>query len=431
MKLCLNMRPQLYCASLASFAFLTAGLAAAQTAPDGFSTVETPMGQAYFSPTHPDIRLLIRPLPAAHNPQEARDALIALKSEFQQTGLCSEILDDVPASVMDGQITVLEDPAPTSLCGGISVTGMSGIVVSLASNPTADTQKQDAAGRLAMAVLIAHNQSSLTRDLSTQPVPTPIIPDRTPPTSARPREVVSQVSPQTDSGSEARLKAAIAQVKAENKPVLVYTKLQGQFLGFPATFQYIAEFHMLFANGYGTDCADWDPRRLDPTPQSLGRANDNCDLYRWRKTAAGAYETQDEDGVWEVAYTSKAEDETPFGFSPGTRINIDFSSVDSYSSAPGSGMVSVTSIGYNGLKMTSDGFIKSDREASTSFSGSGVAGGSAGSTVYLTGRYRLDGNLFAVETPNQEISVGYIAGLNGEDEQTLKYVYFQGELLWK
>jgi hypothetical protein len=224
--------------------------------------------------------------------------------------------------------------------------------------------------------------------------------------------------------SEDALKAALAAIPKANVPARVITHGTSSYSGWPPSYVYIVTTHLYFANGWMTDCSNWDPGVLSPTPESLGEARPDCTLARWRKTARGA-EVQNEDGTWSGV---ELNDGTVQAFSAGQRLNLAFGNVGGAGfSGPGVA-VNINTISGSDLQMTQGGEIAVGEWSTTVLSGSNIGGGGSRSSEPLVGRYRVDGNLIAVGRPDGTITRGFIAGVN--EGRNLGHVYLNGRHFW-
>lgn len=224
------------------------------------------------------------------------------------------------------------------------------------------------------------------------------------------------------SSGEDDLVAALAAIPAEARPIKVVSHGQGSYVGWPASYVYTVSTYLLFSNGWMSLCADWDPGKLRPTPESLGRAYPDCGLRRWRRSGSG-FEMQEDDGNW-VALTDTADDLR--SFKPGEMLELAFGNV---SGVGFSGAVSVNTISGSDLRMTSGGEIAVGSWSSAVLSGSNLGGGSSSRGEPLIGRYRLDGNIIAVRTAAGAISRGFIAGVPAAGRP--EYIYLNGKQFWK
>ncbi len=250
--------------------------------------------------------------------------------------------------------------------------------------------------------------------MGTSAAPAPQSAPRTAPTQAT-----------TSTSIDATLRAALALVPAANRPVVMVLRQEGSFSG---GFNYIVyKPWMLFANGYATDssCYDWDPRQLAPTPESLGRAKQKCDILRWRKTG-NRYSYLTKDG-WET----DAENQQMYPFAAGMRLDKNLENVSGAGGgAPIPGMISVNSVYSGKLRMTKSGIMQSGWSSSVGISGGNVGGGASGQGVDYAGRYYLDGFLVAVAGPTGQIKIGFIGGAHDDGEPRYHRMYLNGEQYW-
>lgn len=218
------------------------------------------------------------------------------------------------------------------------------------------------------------------------------------------------------------LKSYLAAIPASRRPVYVATKGVSGFSGWPAMPTYSIRVYLFFSNGYATDCSDWNPALYDPTPESLGQADSDCDFYRWRGTP-GALQLQSDDGSW--SGSGLADDHIKFR--AGERINISFGNIAATGFNAGS--ISTGTISGGDLVMRSDGAFASGDWSSTNISGGNVAGYSGSRTKGAVGRYYLDGHLIAVADENGQISAGFISGVRSKG--ALGNIYLNGTHYWE
>ncbi len=234
----------------------------------------------------------------------------------------------------------------------------------------------------------------------------------------------SKTQPALTGKSEAALKAALAAVPKGNVPVFVGISGVGSFSGWPPSYIYTVSARPYFSNGYMTTCADWDPALLSPTPDSLGRAREDCSVQRWRKSGS-AIEVEYEPGKWSAESES---DDTVLRFKAGERLNVNFGNVGA-SGFSGPGMVNVGTISGDTLQLTPQGEFAAGSWSTTVVSGNGVGGGASTESRPRVGTYYLDGHLIATADASGNISRGFIAGVN--DGSQLGHIYLNGTHFWK
>jgi hypothetical protein len=224
----------------------------------------------------------------------------------------------------------------------------------------------------------------------------------------------------TSVSGDAALKAYVAAIPASRRPIKVATRGTHGFSGYPAVATYSIRVFLFFANGYATDCSDWDPSKLEPTPSSLGAARSDCSVYKWRQGKAGL-EIEWRAGDWGGG--ELADD--VIRFRPGERINIAFGNIRSMGVA---GPINTGTMSGGDLMMRLDGQFASGDWSTTTISGQNVAGYSAEKSGPTVGRYHLDGNIIAVDAGGGRVNAGFITGVrvNGQ----LKHIYLNGTHFW-
>jgi hypothetical protein len=239
---------------------------------------------------------------------------------------------------------------------------------------------------------------------------------------APPRVVDARAGAEANTGvsSDAALKAYVASIPASRRPIKVATRGTHGFSGYPAVPTYSIRVFLFFANGYATDCSDWDPGKLEPTPASLGAARSDCSVYKWRQGKAGL-EIEWRAGDWGGG--ELADD--VIRFRPGERISIAFGNIRSMGVA---GPINTGTMSGGDLMMRPDGQFASGDWSTTTISGQNVAGYSAQKSGPTVGRYHLDGNIIAVDAGGGRLNVGFITGVrvNGQ----LKHIYLNGTHFW-
>jgi hypothetical protein len=223
--------------------------------------------------------------------------------------------------------------------------------------------------------------------------------------------------PPAAAASPADLKRVLDAVPRANRPVKIVLRSVMQFNGSLAYPSF--EPWMLFANGWATDCTDWDPATTVPTPQALARFK--CKMLRWRKAGAGhAFETKP--GKWQDEGPSNL---TPF--TPGQRISVDLVNKSGFGSPVGAPGLAVSSLSSGQLQMGANGRIAIGNWTSVVVSGANVGGGSSRRRGPTVGSYYLDGHLIAIADAEGGIRRGFIAEDRGKGGP---YVYLNGDLFW-
>ncbi len=222
---------------------------------------------------------------------------------------------------------------------------------------------------------------------------------------------------------DAALKSAVATVPKDRIPVLVETHGTPSYSGWPPSYVYTVSTHLYFANGFMTTCADWDPGVFAPTPQSLGKAKDDCTVARWRR-GKGGVEIELEPGKWSA---SESAGDGIVRFKAGERLDIAFGNIGATGfNSPGG--VNVGTISGSDLTLTRQGDIAIGDWSTTVVSGANVGGGSSRESGPLVGRYWIDGHVIAVADQNGQISRGFIAGV--KEGSALGHVYLNGTHYW-
>lgn len=240
-----------------------------------------------------------------------------------------------------------------------------------------------------------------------------------------PRVAEKRAGAETSTGvsgvsGDAALKAYVAAIPASRRPIKVATRGTSGFSGYPAAATYSIRVYLFFANGYATNCSDWDPAKFDPTPASLGSARSDCTIYKWRQ-GKGGLEIEWNPGDWGGG--EFADD--VIRFRPGERINIAFGNIGSMSVA---GSINTGTMSGGDLSMRNDGQFASGDWSTTTISGQSVAGYAAQQSGPVVGRYHLDGNIIAVDAGAGRVGAGFITGVrvNGQ----LKHIYLNGTHFW-
>lgn len=221
------------------------------------------------------------------------------------------------------------------------------------------------------------------------------------------------------------LAAALAQVPQAHRPIAMVLRNEYKVSGLTGYTSYLP--WMVFANGYATDsdCYEWDPAMVAPTPQAMAAAGLDCDVVRWRK-AGNRYQFQDEDGAWD-----DPEFETPLY--PGRRgqsFELEMENVGGASAGArtvGTGAVQVNTLWSGSLKMTKSGEISVGDWSGAVISGEMVGGGSGRSTS-VTGRYYIDGYLIAIADDKGGVRRGFFAAADTDGK--LANIYLNGEQYW-
>ncbi|MFC4290964.1 hypothetical protein ACFOWX_00860 [Sphingorhabdus arenilitoris] len=217
--------------------------------------------------------------------------------------------------------------------------------------------------------------------------------------------------------SDAQLAAYLARVPVSRRPVAVATRSSGVYGNFSIAV------YLFFANGYAANCSDWDPVILEPTPESLGRAREDCDVKRWRKTSDGALQVIASDGTWDGS--GFADDVTKFR--KGERLDASFGNIQSFGIS-GAAFSSGTISGGD-LAFRSDGQFASGRWRTTNFAGADIVANNSEERAPRIGRYYLDGHLIAVSAADGSISAMFVTGIRKGD--IVSHIYLGGTHYWQ
>lgn len=208
----------------------------------------------------------------------------------------------------------------------------------------------------------------------------------------------------SSNGQKARVTDS-GNVSEQNRPVASYTYLEQSWVGFPAMLTFEAEVAYYFPNGYTVYCANWDPRYLDPTPDSVGRAIEGCDVKKERP----------KEGLEK-------------GFKTGQTIDISFGNI----SAGGFDMGGSSSSSLSGstLRMTRDGQIAIGKFNAFSVASGGNGAGGGNKKRALVGTYVLDGHLITIVTDAGEELVGFASWGSDSGSSQVDHVFINGEHFW-
>jgi hypothetical protein len=214
------------------------------------------------------------------------------------------------------------------------------------------------------------------------------------------------------------LHAVLASVPSANRPVYAEVTSSSSFVGYPPVSVFRTSTRIFFGTGYATNCLDFDPSLLSPTPESLGKARPDCELHRWRRKANGDVEIESGDKTeWNAAET---KDPTILPFAPGQRLNISFGNRSGISFG-----TTASTMNASELRMSAGGEIAIGEWSTTVVSAPNYAGSSAGQSTPLQGRYRLDGFLLAIQAPGRAPTVGFAVGVGTRQE--ISFVFVNGK----
>jgi hypothetical protein len=220
------------------------------------------------------------------------------------------------------------------------------------------------------------------------------------------------------------LAASVAAVPASRRPIGLISRTSYTMSG--TLLSPVSTAWTVFGNGFLTDCTQWDPATIDPTPAGLSpylnSKDDSCDIAKWRRVGNEIVVTDIEeegDDIDDTRYT--LSNIKPF--TRGQYLALDLETTSSFSAQiPGSiaGQYGVTNsrwiLSPSGDVRFSQDSYRSDYGDGTSSSGTDVA------------RYYLDGHIMAVRFPDGTIQKKFV-GLTFEGGKT--YGYLDGEFYWQ
>jgi hypothetical protein len=186
-----------------------------------------------------------------------------------------------------------------------------------------------------------------------------------------------------ESGTLATL---LASVPKQNRPLHFIFRTEVTTTGSDLAFQFIP--WALFSTGYATDCMDWDPSEVAPTPSDFARSGLNekgCVLTAWRRS--GNSVTFADDGYDE---TFEIEAETPPA--RGQTYVFDLVATEYFSTLNSWGAEQRLIVNDSFLKLTRDGRIEIDA-ATLNWAG---RDSTRTREQMVSGTYRVDGYLIAI-----------------------------------
>jgi hypothetical protein len=229
-------------------------------------------------------------------------------------------------------------------------------------------------------------------------------------TNAQPVRVQS-----ISTSGKAGLLQAIAAVPAAHRPIGYVLRSETAYDG--SNLQFVFKPWMLFANGYATNCYEWDPAIIAPTPAAFASAGLDCTLERWRRAGNDA-QFQSDDGAW-------SEGQTLSDFKPvraGTRLNLRLEALSTFSTLSNWGSPGLAIFDVSRLQMSENGrLIIGDTKYSWRNSDSETT-----SSAGLSGEYYLDGFLMSVRGPNGEISRHFFTALLPTQTDEKQFVFIDG-----
>lgn len=209
---------------------------------------------------------------------------------------------------------------------------------------------------------------------------------------------------------DAALKAALAKVPAQSRPVDVVLQTGWTFVGDQMQMQ--LEPVLLFPNGLSTHCPEWDPLRVAATVEAFAQAGLECDLLPWRRKGA-EYQIQDTDGEWGEPLPG-AENK---GAKPGRRVSLTLQSLNRISTLGNWGSPGLLVINEGSLSMTTDGVIQMGSSRFTWRN----ADTESRTDAPLIGRYYLDGFLIAIGDDQGQTTVTSFLDVKS-DQDTFVYL---------
>lgn len=174
---------------------------------------------------------------------------------------------------------------------------------------------------------------------------------------------------------------------------------------------------MLFANGYATNCFEWDPAIVAPTPAAFASAGLDCRLERWRR-AGNEAQFQSDDGAW-------GEGQNLSDFKPvraGTRLNLKLEALSTFSTLSNWGSPGLAIFDVSRLQMSGDGRLSIGDTKYTWRNSDSESTSSAG----LSGEYYLDGFLMAVRGPDGQITRHFFTALLPTRPDEEQFVFIDG-----
>lgn len=367
--------------------------------PAGWSETQTPTGQIYKSDAEGAMVVVLRTeAKAVSSPSFGRGAL-------ENVDGCKGITAVAETALHNGRIRKFSSQGQLDCAVFIGTTGALGIVT-IAISP-----RQSGAGAAALGEALVSRLLGQSPGNSVNP--------------SQIRDQQARTVAASPLASDAALRLALDSVPLANRPIAMPTRQEGRSSG-GVTYQVYMPW-LVFANGYATDsdCYDWDPRKLAPTPQSLGSAGKRCEVVKWRKVGKD-YQFMEEDGSWDT----RSNGAVLYPFTPGLRLDRILENEGGTGSASVTGMISVNTVFRGGLTLSTAGFMQSKWSNDTGISGGGFGGGTSGSGSSLAGRYYASGFLIAVLDANAQVKIGFIAGANDETKRRYHRIYLNGQQYW-
>jgi hypothetical protein len=212
------------------------------------------------------------------------------------------------------------------------------------------------------------------------------------------------------------LAAAVAAIPISRRPIGIIQRNSSRMVG--NQLLSIKLGWMMFANGYASNCWDWDPRKTDPTPSGLAPYLKDCSIARWTRKGASIFVTDiDADNANSEAdeyESSEIAEIKPF--TKGQRVSL---SLESGSALSFSTYTDVTS---NIINLNKDGEANFSKDRKNWTYGDNI---NSSSNDYA--RYYLDGYILAIQSPDGSIKIMYLGLL---PQAGKIYGYLNGELHW-
>ncbi len=190
--------------------------------------------------------------------------------------------------------------------------------------------------------------------------------------------------------SDTELRAIMARIPKSSRPIGFYFKPSFTMSGNMMVSS--QEPWLVFANGYATNCFDWDPEKQDPTPNGLAAFSSKCDVFKWRKVGS-KYQIIDRDGD-----TGEPQDITEAkGFAAGQKIDADLTTYSSFTASMWGDGFAPSNILVNTNRLVFD-TLGNLGSTSRKFSQMGANSRDRNNTDIA--RYYLDGYVALVRYPN-------------------------------
>jgi hypothetical protein len=234
-----------------------------------------------------------------------------------------------------------------------------------------------------------------------------------------PVQVAANNTPPSDNNitatkNQQALIAYANKIPAANRPVKMISRSSSSFSGWPPISTFTISIYMLFADGFATNCSDWDPAITAPKKEYMA---EGCYSTRWRKTGSN-YQLLASDGTWDG---SDIADDYAVP-KKGERMDLNFGNINSYGQSVGT--MTAGTLSGSDLFMRSDGSIAVGKWASTNIAGPTVVGYSGGNDKPLIGQYYIDGNIIVLQDSDGTLSAGFITGVIDKGEW--QHIYLNG-----